>query len=567
MSSTPPIASFGEVITIDFFEHARFVVGKELSGGMGKVLQLVPVRPGRTLALKTIQAQANPAAFERECRFWLSLVEHPNIAHALAFGRWRGRPSILVEWYDAELSYARVRTWTAESIQQLLVGLVGALEYALTRRDVLHLDIKPSNVLLDGKGQARLTDFGIARLARSSCNALPSLADVDRSMSSTMSVGGVAGTLLYMAPELFGGSHPSLSTEMFSLGVTLYEVLTGTHPFIGPETAGKWRPNLREAPLAAISDRLGPKAEAMVKAIRRCVSLDPIGRPRSYAEVLQLLGVATRPSTQPSREQQIHGIIASARAFREQGRFEQAATVLDGALVENPRDPLLLNARGVLHKTQGDVICAASMFARAADEVRRTGGTAYEYVYLDPMVNLSVVQYDNRDFAAAHHTLREVWCWLQTPDNEHMRAFYPEFGWMFLYEGKFVEASDYLMEHLRGRSPRWLVLQWLVLAASLSGELGTYAPRLAPIMQLAPPASAGDMLCITLAAVQLPESERKRMQPTLDPALAASVVHLETMIGVPRGDLALLRLHGAQLSALQALDFVLTGGIHARLFR
>src|SRR5262249_21783322 len=95
----------GTVISLSFWENEKYKVNAVLKGGMGEVYQLVPVRPGLPVALKTL-TNANRAAFERECEIWLSLGSHPNVAHACAFGYWSGKPAIVVEWYDGTLADA-----------------------------------------------------------------------------------------------------------------------------------------------------------------------------------------------------------------------------------------------------------------------------------------------------------------------------------------------------------------------------------------------------------------------------------------------------------------------------
>ena len=557
----------GSIVTIEFYENTRAAVGAVLQGGMGMVLQLVPIQPGRLLALKTFKDEADPRAFERECRIWLALTEHPHVAHAVAYGRWRGRPAILVDWYSATLSHLLVQKWNVVAIQQLVQGVIEALEYALEKHGIVHQDIKPSNILVGDRGEARLTDFGIARVGKPTPQTLPRWSDVHIEMARTISAAEVGGTLPYMAPELFSGALPSVVTDIYSLGVTLYEVLTGTHPYCGPETGGRFRPHLRTAPLTAATRCFGPAAEPLAGAIRRCLSLDPRSRPSCYAAVRQLIGIGGVQTQDPSREARINSVAALARALREQGRGDDAVIVLDDALADSPNEPVLLNARGALSKVRGSHEEAEKYFARAVALIGGIGGQLNGRPYPDPVVNLAMVQYDRRDFVMAHQTLAQAWAWMQGKNLAPIRVMYPEFGWMFSFEGRFAEAVEHLTEHLRGRAPTWTALHWLVLAASLGGQLDKVATSLVTAMRATRPASAIDVLCIALVGAEVPEASRQQICPRAEPSLLATAREAEVQIGLPRDCLMSMRLPRAHPAALQALDLVLTGGRYVRVIR
>ncbi len=562
-----PGISVGTVVTLDFFENTKAVVASVLGGGMGTIYQLVPIQPARPWALKTFKDDADPEAFDRECRIWLSLADHPSIARAMAYGKWRGRPAILVEWYAATLSYKLALGWSVDATIQLAHGVVTALDYAYSKHRFLHQDIKPANILVDDDGQARLTDFGLVRATQRSRGDLPQLSELDQ--SALLSIGGpLGGTPLYMAPELFlTGAPPSIITDIYSLGVTLYELLTGSHPYIGPDTGGKFRPGLREGPLAAARSRLGARSSLLIDAVRLCVSLDPEKRPRSYAELRRLLGVESVPTANISLADRVEGIVAQARAARVQGRPDHAATLLSRALTEYPNEPILLNAMGVLLKSQGHDDGAEALFLKAAEIVLADTATMSTRRYPDPVVNLAVAQFDRREFADAHKTLARLWTRWNAGSGDPLRFFYAEFGWMFLFEGKCAQAVIYLKEHLRERAPSWIALRCMVLAAGLSDELESIAPRLALVMKTLPPRSTGDVLCMALVAAHVASHSRRELRANIPETLLAKLREAEALMELPRGSLESLQLSAGSRNGLAALDLALTGGLHVRNIR
>jgi serine/threonine protein kinase len=153
------------------------------------------------------------------------------------------------------LTEANVRQWATDRIPRLTVQLIDGLEFAFERVGLIHQDIKPSNVLVDDSGSVRIADFGIALLAKPLPQEIGKGSDTYRTMRTAVSSGSVAGTPIYMAPELFSGAKPSVQTDIFSLGVTLYEVLTGEHPYFDFEK-GCFSSMLRRDPLSRVLSRL-----------------------------------------------------------------------------------------------------------------------------------------------------------------------------------------------------------------------------------------------------------------------------------------------------------------------
>jgi len=197
-------------------------------GGMG-VVYLAERTDGdlrQRVALKLLHlttepdaAQARRFATERQI---LSRLSHPNIAHLIDGGLTAdGRPFLATDFIDGE----RIDQWCGSqscSVRErleLFLKVAGAVDYA-HRHMVIHRDLKPSNILVTAEGEPKLLDFGIARLL-----------DRPESSDPTTDDDGQAMTLAYASPEQIEGAGLSAATDVYSLGILLYELLTGTRPF------------------------------------------------------------------------------------------------------------------------------------------------------------------------------------------------------------------------------------------------------------------------------------------------------------------------------------------------
>ncbi len=193
------------------------------AGGAGRVFRATDETTGRTVAVKMYFAAGarGSAAYERfvrETRIAASL-RHPALVEVLDASLDHG---FLVMEYLAGGSLAqRLASGdrpTGAQVRRLGLELLGGLELA-HHRGVVHRDLKPANVFFDGRGSAKLGDFGVAHL-------------IDLGQTQT---GGLIGSLAYMAPEQITGAPITIAADLYGLGVTLFEALTGRLPFLGPD--------------------------------------------------------------------------------------------------------------------------------------------------------------------------------------------------------------------------------------------------------------------------------------------------------------------------------------------
>ncbi len=197
------------------------LIGK---GGMGSVHRCRHDATGRILAIKVMAADlvSDPThrkRFERECRTAVRL-RHPNIVEGVDFGVERGVPYLVMEYVEGENLADLVRRHGPLPERHVirLGGQIGAALDAAHRRRLIHRDVKPENVMVDGAGQAKLADLGLIKCLRAGGGlTLP---------------GTSIGTVAYMAPEQFGdASEVDARSDVFGLASTLYFALTGAPPF------------------------------------------------------------------------------------------------------------------------------------------------------------------------------------------------------------------------------------------------------------------------------------------------------------------------------------------------
>jgi serine/threonine-protein kinase len=299
-------------------DHGRFEPGTVLGaryrivarlgqGGMGEVYRADDLKLGQPVALKFLPAtlERDPirlGQFHNEVRL-ARQIAHKNVCRMYDVGEADGLPFLTMEYVDGEDLATLLRRIgrlpedkALDIARQLCAGLAAAHE-----RGVLHRDLKPANVMIDGNGQVRITDFGLAVIA----------GEIDQVR---------VGTPAYMAPEQLSGKGVSIQSDLYALGLVLYEVFTGRRAYTAQNVAELVQQHQDAAitPPSAIVRDLDTGVE---RAILRCLEAEPTQRPRSALAV-----AASLPGGDPLAAALAAGETPSPEMVAAAGQRQAAST-------------------------------------------------------------------------------------------------------------------------------------------------------------------------------------------------------------------------------------------------
>ncbi|HJQ24698.1 MAG TPA: serine/threonine-protein kinase [Blastocatellia bacterium] len=257
---------------------ARYrIVGLLGRGGMGEVYRADDLKLGQPVALKFLPANVAKDArmlerFHREVRI-ARQISHPNVCRVFDIGEVGGHHFLTMEYIDGEDLSSLLRRIgrlpadkAVEIARQLCAGLAAAHD-----QGVLHRDLKPANVMIDGRGKARITDFGLAGLA-----------------GEFHAHEVRAGTPAYMAPEQLAGREVTARSDIYALGLVLYEIFTGKKAFEAATLEELIRQHETSSP-PSISDYVKEVDPMVERVILRCLEREPADRPRSAIAVAAAL--------------------------------------------------------------------------------------------------------------------------------------------------------------------------------------------------------------------------------------------------------------------------------------
>ncbi|HVS00953.1 MAG TPA: tetratricopeptide repeat protein, partial [Thermoanaerobaculia bacterium] len=274
------------------------IVGFLAQGGMGEVYEVEDLALKERVALKTLR---DPVAddettilrFKREIQL-ARKVTHPNVCRIFDVARHDSSVLFLtMELLPGETLAQRIRRSGSISTDEALpiARQVAEALHAAHQAGVIHRDLKPGNVMLvESRGATRavVTDFGLARLEAA--------AGADSSL--TLTGGGIIGTPAYLAPEQLEGGEITPAADVYALGILLYEMLTGTLPFLADTALATAVKRLREAPVPPRSHIPGLDAR-WEAAILRCLEREPVAR---FATPLDAVSALTRPLSQTATQ-------------------------------------------------------------------------------------------------------------------------------------------------------------------------------------------------------------------------------------------------------------------------
>lgn len=540
----------GQQISLEFLENMEFIVIRHMEGGMSDVYKVVQSNfNSKYFGIKMLKQHLDITKFKKECEIWTFLSTHPSCTKPFAYGMAAGFPAIAYPWYPNSLAEIDPKGWKTHEVANLVDSLVSFFEYAVHDLKIFHCDIKPQNILIDKDRKPYVTDFGISK--------------VILSCSQNKTSSSVGGTREYMAPELQFGIDHNAKSELYSFGITIFEFLTGEHPYLN-EWDSKRNESRNIRHFKELKKRFGAHLERHLDFIQKCISIDPNKRPERFQSVgshynsdLQIRSKCDSVA--------INALVMRAQFHRKEGDLGKSEEILHDALRKYGRNPVLLNGLGVTYIESRSRAAAVVPLEEAARIVLDSKGIWESYEYFAPVMNLSIQYRCLKRLNDAFLLLCEAW---EVFKNQKMAWFkYSEFGWMMLYEGNFSESCEFMSKCFNGRTIGPFEMLCFTDAAALSSSIEKYANQILSKVEYTSQFDVVYFLCAFLLAKYSEPQEMDRLQSAISCELTSEIEALEIEMRLPKYGLRPPFNRENELVVICSIDEFATKGKYHSLLR
>src|SRR5712691_7538522 len=285
--AVPPLSDAPETTRLEGRHLGSYQLASRIgAGGMGDVYRARDTRLGRDVAIKVLPAHVAhdpdaPARFEREAHA-VAALNHPHIVTIFSTEEADGVRFMTMELVEGR-TLDQVIPPTGVALAQffdIAIALADALA-AAHRKHLTHRDLKPANVMVSDDGRVKVLDFGLARAAQ----AEPGRPNVDETRLPLTKAGTILGTMPYMSPEQSEAKPLDPRTDIFSLGIVLYEMATGARPFGGESSLALMSSILKDNP-KPVGERRPDLPGDVSRLIERCLEKQPHERIQTTTEIL-----------------------------------------------------------------------------------------------------------------------------------------------------------------------------------------------------------------------------------------------------------------------------------------
>jgi serine/threonine protein kinase len=541
--------SVGQRINIEFLENQEFIVVKHMEGGMGDVYKVVDPTLVNYFSIKTLKQSMGASDFKKECEIFVTASRHDSCVKPVGYGLIESHPAIAYHWYTSTLADHNSKNWKIEEIENILSKLMSFFHYVSDEIKILHCDIKPSNILLDEMRNPYVTDFGISKI-------------MDKS-ESLKALKAAAGTREYMAPELIFTNKQNVKSELYSFGITIYEFLTGCHPYINDRSPDK---NLKEITknFKILRKKLGKNMKRYLDYIERCMSIESAKRPDSF-KLNEPSNAFNEFQRNTDNRAVIDSISMQATYYRKENDFVMSEQILHDAITLHGRDPVLLNGLGNTYSCSRSREESIKPLEEASEIIFRSDGIWDSLLYIDPIINLSIQYRCVGRYHDSFLLLKRAWEIFKYHENQ--RFLYSEFGWMMIYQGDFLASCNYLDKCFLNRCIQPFEMACFTEAAWICGKIKDYADRILSNVTYNDQFSGSYYFCAFLLSKYSSRQATDRMMKDIDENTINEIASLENENGLP--EFGLRPPLDASIEAVMVLgiDHLVTGGKYeAKIF-